>query len=270
MFICSIILSQRKTLSFTVLIQPLSADIFFYVSFIFHPPLYSLHSQMIGIGSNSVNLDRYKSQFCSLIGKEVDSWGISYFGTIHHNGTTKNYCKKFERGAVIGCHLDLWKGTLSFFKNGTPLGVAFDGLLGKQLYPMISSTAARTKMKLVCSYKTSFSLQYMCCKEISKQIVTPAAATLSNTPDKNNNNIRHDKKTTTNILDSLPLPKGLKRYIGWRMEWVFKLNNAPPPKTKSSSTRASQQPISPSSNDSTTAAATATTSGPRRKRIRRY
>ena len=222
-----------------------------------------LSSKMIGIGSNSVNLDRYKSQFCSLIGKEVDSWGISYFGTIHHNGTTKNYCKKFERGAVIGCHLDLWKGTLSFFKNGTPLGVAFDGLLGKQLYPMISSTAARTKMKLVCSYKTSFSLQYMCCKEISKQI-TPTTTALLTTPDKNNNtNNRHHRKTT-NILDSLPLPKGLKRYIGWRMEWVFKLNNAPPPKNKSSSTKASQQTPPSSSTDN------ATSSGPRRKRVRRY
>ena len=213
---------------------------------------------MIGIGSTSVNLDRYKSQFCSLIGKEVDSWGISYFGTIHHNGTTKNYCKKFERGAVIGCHLDLWKGTLSFFKNGTPLGVAFDGLLGKQLYPMISSTAARTKMKLVCSYKASFSLQYLCCKEISKQI-TPANIALSTSLNSNRNNNSHSKKNTS-ILDSLPLPKGLKRYIGWRMEWVFKLNNAPPslPKEKSPS-RASQTSPSDSA-----------TTGPRRKRVRRY
>ena len=203
---------------------------------------------MIGVGSSSVNLDRYKSQFCSLIGKEVDSWGISYFGTVHHNGTTKNYCSKFERGAVIGCHLDLWKGTLSFFKNGIPLGIAFDGLLGKQLFPMISSTAARTKMKLVCCYKTSFSLQYMCCKEISKQITTPTASS-------------NKSKKTTNFLDSLPLPRGLKRYIGWRMEWVFKLNNAPPPTT--ATTTKARTLSTPTNEDGGVA-------GPRRKRVRRY
>jgi len=179
---------------------------------------------MIGIGSNTVNLDRYKSQFCSLIGKDSDSWGISYFGTLHHNGKTKDFCNKFERGAVIGCHLDLWKGTLSFYKNGRPLGIAFDGLLGKQLYPMISSTAARTKMRLLCSHKTSFSLQYLCCKEISKTIPS---------------------HLQSNALDSLPLPKGLKRYIGWRLDWVFKLNNA----------RTSSRPKE---------------MAPRKKRIRRY
>lgn len=169
---------------------------------------------MIGIGSASVNLDRYKSQFCSLIGKDTESWGISYFGTLHHNGKTKDFCKKFERGAVIGCHLDLWKGTLSFYKNGKPLGIAFDGLLGKQLYPMISSTAARTKMKLLCSNMTSFSLQYLCCKEISKTI-----------------------PSNTNALETLPLPKGLKRYIGWRMDWVLKLNNSHPKSTRADGPR---------------------------------
>ena len=67
---------------------------------------------MIGVGSALVDLNRYKSQFCSIIGKDAESWGISYFGTLHHNGKTKEYTKKFERGSVIGCHLDLWKGTL--------------------------------------------------------------------------------------------------------------------------------------------------------------
>lgn len=52
---------------------------------------------MIGIGASNVNLDRYKSQFCSLIGKDIDSWGISYFGTLHHNGKTKNFCKKIRK-----------------------------------------------------------------------------------------------------------------------------------------------------------------------------
>lgn len=158
---------------------------------------------MIGVGTAAVDLNKYKSQFCSIIGKDSNSWGISYFGTLHHNGKTKDYTNKFERGSIIGCHLDLWKGTLSFYKDGEPLGVAFDGLLGKQLYPMISSTAARTRMSLLCSYKTTFSLQYLCCKEISKHIPTNSSDDLIN----------------------LPVPNALKRYINWRLDWVFKLNN---------------------------------------------
>lgn len=157
---------------------------------------------MIGVGTANVNLNRYRSQFCSLIGKDNESWGISYFGTLHHDGKTREYTKKFERGSVIGCHLDLWKGTLSFYKNGEPLGVAFEGLLGKQLYPIISSTAARTRMKLVCSYNTGFSLQYLCCREIGRNIpCTPEA------------------------VASLSIPNAMKRYLSWHMDWVFKLNN---------------------------------------------
>jgi len=157
---------------------------------------------MIGVGTNNVCLNKFKSQFCSLIGKDNESWGISYFGTIHHDGKTRDYTKKFERGSVIGCHLDLWKGTLAFYKNGEPLGVAFEGLLGKKLYPIISSTAARTRMKLLCSYNTGFSLQYLCCKEMSKNI-----------------------PYSSESISTLPLSNALKRYIGWHMEWVFKLNN---------------------------------------------
>ncbi|XP_012556406.1 SPRY domain-containing SOCS box protein 3 isoform X1 [Hydra vulgaris] len=160
---------------------------------------------MVGVGCDGMDLNKYKSQFCSIIGKESNSWGISYFGTVHHNGKTREFTKKFERGSVIGCHLDLWKGTLSFYKNGEPLGIAFEGLLGKKLYPMISSTAARTKMKLVCSYKINFSLQYLCCKEISKNISSSSEA-----------------------LADLPLPSGLKRYLGFRMDWVFRLHKLQP------------------------------------------
>lgn len=158
---------------------------------------------MIGVGTLNVNLNKFRSQFCSILGKDADSWGMSYFGTLHHDGKTKEYTNKFERGAVIGCHLDLWMGTLAFYRNGEPLGIAFDGLLGKKLYPVISSTAARTRMTLLCSYTTGFSLQYLCCKEISRNI--------SYAPD---------------LIADLPIPSGIKRYISWHMDWVFKINNS--------------------------------------------
>lgn len=39
-----------------------------------------LASQMVGIGTSDVNLDKYRHTFCSLLGKDEDSWGLSYTG----------------------------------------------------------------------------------------------------------------------------------------------------------------------------------------------
>lgn len=35
---------------------------------------------MVGIGTSDVNLDKYRHTFCSLLGKDTDSWGLSYTG----------------------------------------------------------------------------------------------------------------------------------------------------------------------------------------------
>eukprot|EP00795_Rhopilema_esculentum_P009128 gene9128-16788_t len=85
---------------------------------------------MIGVGTKEVELDKYKSQFCSMLGRDSESWGLSYFGTFQNGGKTRDYTEKFERGTIIGIHLDMWKGTLSFFKDGRLLGVAAEGLQG--------------------------------------------------------------------------------------------------------------------------------------------
>ena len=156
-----------------------------------------------------MDLSRYRSHFCSLIGKDSESWGLSYFGTIHHNGKVYDYTSKFDRGTVIGVHLDQWHGRLSFFKNQEPLGVAFEGLQGKKLYPMVSSTAARTKMRLQCSLSTKTSLQFMCATAIAKSLPGPEA------------------------IQNLPLPPGIKRYVVNNMDWVFLINNSSLPKPTS-------------------------------------
>ena len=159
---------------------------------------------MIGVGTKDVDLNRYKSQFCSMLGRDSDSWGLSYFGTFQNGGKTKDFTDKFERGTVIGIHLDMWKGTLSFFRDGDLLGVAASNLQGKILYPIIASTAARTRMKLECSHSTVFSLQYLCVKEISRHIDHTAEA-----------------------VEELPLSKGLKMYFHRHVKWLSHVNNAP-------------------------------------------
>lgn len=41
----------------------------------------SLGPQMVGIGTSDVNLDKYRHTFCSLLGKDEESWGLSYTGS---------------------------------------------------------------------------------------------------------------------------------------------------------------------------------------------
>lgn len=50
--------------------QPLSAESSFFLHFV----------QMVGIGTSDVNLDKFRHTFCSLLGKDTDSWGLSYTG----------------------------------------------------------------------------------------------------------------------------------------------------------------------------------------------
>lgn len=157
---------------------------------------------MIGIGSDAVNLNICRTAFASLLGKDSESWGLSYLGTIQHKGKMKQFTSKLERDCVIGMHLDLWHGTLSIYNNGKPCGIAFCGLQNKVLYPMLSSTAARTRMKLEKSCYLSTTLQYLCCKEIGKHIRGI-----------------HD-------VEELPLPPGMKRYLLKHMEWVLNMKDS--------------------------------------------
>jgi SPRY domain-containing SOCS box protein 3 len=105
-------------------------------------------------------------------GQDAESWGLSYKGTLWHNGQSRAYCAPFyDRSTVIGVYLDLYRGTLSYFLNGTWLGEAYTNLpRGTPLYPMISSTADCTELEVVrrsCRYLT---LQEKCCLAIAKSL----------------------------------------------------------------------------------------------------
>ena len=61
-------------------------------------------------------------------GMDDQSWGLSYKGTIWHNGKHQRYCEPFfDTNTKIGMLLNLYTGTLTFYKNGVNLGVAFRG-----------------------------------------------------------------------------------------------------------------------------------------------
>uniref|UniRef100_A0A2D4N9K5 B30.2/SPRY domain-containing protein n=2 Tax=Micrurus spixii TaxID=129469 RepID=A0A2D4N9K5_9SAUR len=116
---------------------------------------------MVGIGTSDVNLDKFRHTFCSLLGKDEDSWGLSYTGLLQHKGERSNFSTRFGQGSIIGVHLDTWHGTLTFFKNRKCIGLAATKLQNKRVYPMVCSTAAKSSMKIIRSCATPTSLQYL-------------------------------------------------------------------------------------------------------------
>ncbi|GLH01738.1 SPRY domain-containing SOCS box protein 3 [Gryllus bimaculatus] len=75
-------------------------------------------------------------------------------------GTKKADLKKyqFQFGSLLGSDEESWGYSYS--------GVAFMSLKAHILYPMVCSTAARSAMRIVCSYSCASSLQLSCLKAL--------------------------------------------------------------------------------------------------------
>ncbi|XP_067291422.1 SPRY domain-containing SOCS box protein 3 [Pseudorasbora parva] len=162
-------------------------------------PVYGT-DMMVGVGTSEVNLDQFKHSFCSLLGNDEDSWGLSYTGHLHHKGSKVNFSSRFGQGSIIGVHLDSWHGTLSFYKNRRCIGIAATHLQNKRLYPMVCSTAAKSSMKLIRSHSVPTTLQYLCCTQLRQMLPNCADA-----------------------LRVLPLPPGLRLLLSNQLGWVLTL-----------------------------------------------
>uniref|UniRef100_A0A672RVI9 SPRY domain-containing SOCS box protein 3 n=3 Tax=Sinocyclocheilus grahami TaxID=75366 RepID=A0A672RVI9_SINGR len=165
-------------------------------------PVYGT-DMMVGVGTSEVNLDQFKHSFCSLLGTDEDSWGLSYTGHLHHKGSKVNFSSRFGQGSIIGVHLDSWHGTLSFYKNRRCIGIAATHLQNKRLYPMVCSTAAKSSMKLIRSHSAPTTLQYLCCTQLRKMLPNCADA-----------------------LRVLPLPPGLRLLLSNQLGWALTLGCA--------------------------------------------
>ncbi|XP_068982129.1 SPRY domain-containing SOCS box protein 3-like [Bombus flavifrons] len=117
---------------------------------------------MVGVGTSNVNLNSAEDYFCSFLGRDHESFGFSYHGYIQHAGIKRNYGACFGQGSLVGVYLDTWRGTLEFFLNRKPLGIAFTGLKDFALYPMVCSTAAHSMMRLTHSCSVPASLSVSC------------------------------------------------------------------------------------------------------------
>lgn len=124
---------------------------------------------MVGVGTSAVDLHKHKYEYTSALGACAESWGFSYRGAVQHKGIFKYYGKKFSSSSIVGVHLDMYRGTLEFYVNRVPLGIAYDNLpLDKPLFPMISATATRISMRLINSTSFPECLQYQAMKAVSR------------------------------------------------------------------------------------------------------
>lgn len=122
---------------------------------------------MVGVGTPNAELHDSDANFCALLGRDRESWGFSYKGYLQHDGKICEYGTTFGQDNLVGIHLDTWMGTLQFFVDRKPLGVAFTNLNNVMLYPLISSTMAQCVMKLTYSCSIPVTLQTTCLAVLS-------------------------------------------------------------------------------------------------------
>nr|XP_053646039.1 SPRY domain-containing SOCS box protein 3-like [Cherax quadricarinatus]XP_053646040.1 SPRY domain-containing SOCS box protein 3-like [Cherax quadricarinatus]XP_053646041.1 SPRY domain-containing SOCS box protein 3-like [Cherax quadricarinatus]XP_053646042.1 SPRY domain-containing SOCS box protein 3-like [Cherax quadricarinatus] len=146
---------------------------------------------MVGVCTPKCDLKHGIHRFCSLLGRDEESWGYSYTGTIRHAAKFRQYGPRWGKGSIVGIHLDSWRGTLEFFLNRKPLGIAFSGLQNIELYPIVTSTSAHSGMKLVTSCTFSANLQFLASEVVFK----------------------HMREKMRVDPENLPLPPGLRSFV---------------------------------------------------------
>lgn len=121
-------------------------------------------SMMFGIGTAKTRL--HADAFVNLLGEDENSMGLSHKGIAWYNGKGKQYTTPFRDNepTTIGLLFDGVNGTLSYYKDGQDLGVAFTGInrIVDSIYPLVSSTSAKTEMTLTNQRRCYHSLQDRC------------------------------------------------------------------------------------------------------------
>ncbi|PRD32268.1 UNVERIFIED_CONTAM: spsb3 [Trichonephila clavipes] len=148
-------------------------------------------SMMFGVCTKKARL--HVNAFVNLLGECKHGWGLSHKGLLWHSGEWRQYTKLFteDEATTIGLLFDGIKGTLTYYKDGCNLGVAFTDLhlVQDELYPVVCSSAAKTEMCLGIRKREYFDLQDRCRGVI--------LASLRQIID----------------IDELPLPQIIKEYL---------------------------------------------------------
>ena len=118
-------------------------------------------SMMFGVGTKKARL--HVDAFVNMLGEDDQSWGLSHKGFLWHSGKHRQYTKPFRENVAttVGIFFDGITGTITYFKDGVSLGVAFNGLedVTEPLYPIVCSTAAKTEMSLGIMKREFVSIQ---------------------------------------------------------------------------------------------------------------
>jgi len=125
---------------------------------------------MVGLATKAINTTSHTHSFASLLGHDTNSWGFSYQGFVQHGGKKVAYGERWGKGNTVGVHYDSWRGTVEFYIDRKPLGMAFTGLQGKEVFPIVSSTAAKSELKLVTAQSFSNTLQFSCLKRLADKL----------------------------------------------------------------------------------------------------
>ncbi len=83
-----------------------------------------------GAAVGVADANHFKPQYQN-VGAADHSWALSKSGKVSCGEGWQTYAGKLESGDVVGVELDFNAGTLSFYKNGENLGVAFSNLDGR-------------------------------------------------------------------------------------------------------------------------------------------
>lgn len=141
-------------------------------------------SMMFGIGTRRARL--HVDAFTNMLGEDEHGWGLSHKGLLWHGGRWTHYTKPFRENeaTTVGVLFDGITGTLTYYKDGTCLGIAFKGLnnVREPLYPIVCSTAAKTEMTLTLMKRDFVNLQDRCRAVILKQVTSQAQLDKLNLP----------------------------------------------------------------------------------------
>ncbi|XP_025109848.1 uncharacterized protein LOC112573575 [Pomacea canaliculata] len=151
-------------------------------------------SMMFGVATARARL--HVDAFVNLVGEDRESWGMSHKGLLWHGGRSRVYTAPFRENeaTTIGVFFDGLQGTLTFYKDGECLGLAFSGLDSVQddIFPVVCSTAAKTEMTLGVRRRAFLSLQDRC-----RAVVVGSLC--------------GQKKVSA--ISKLPLPNPMRQYI---------------------------------------------------------
>ena len=126
-------------------------------------------ARMVGIGTRHTHLETHPYDYYPLLGKDGNSWGLNYNGSIYHDGNHKEYVRKKDldldkfSAIQVGVHYDGCSGIICFIVNGKNYGIAFQNIhTSLELYPMICSSASNSTITLTESFSCVVSLKALC------------------------------------------------------------------------------------------------------------